>query len=97
VSAQRSVRAWWDPGWHNLDQLLKVGRHDTFAFYRSHFPATPGYDLVFANTVGSDWDHRSATVESIEHARFGYLDEVACDPAWAGNSGWALVVLLSER
>ena len=35
-----------------------------------------GYDLLFANSVGSAWDYRSATVESIEHATFGPLDEV---------------------
>ncbi|GAB3644975.1 hypothetical protein GCM10028833_03200 [Glycomyces tarimensis] len=70
------LRAWWDPGWYALDQPLKVGRHDTFAFYRRGLPARPGYDRVFANNVGSAWDYRSATVVSIEHARFGPLDEV---------------------
>lgn len=71
-----TLRAWWDPGWYNLDQPLKVGRRDTFAFFRSQHVTKPGYDVVIANTMGSDWDYRSATVEAIEHARFGPLDEV---------------------
>jgi hypothetical protein len=148
-----TLRAWWDPRWYNLDQSLRVGRRDTFAFFWSGdltvddprvgfdphperlFLTKPDYDLVFANTVGSAWDYRSATVESIEHAGFGPLDEVdtmsfgqysfrfhngrwvtieaeqglgevnaaspdfpvdVCDPAWAGNSGWALVVMLAD-
>ena len=56
-----TLRAWWDPGWYNLDQPVKVGRHDTFAFVRRYLAAKPGFDLVFATTVGSDWDYRSAT------------------------------------
>jgi hypothetical protein len=130
-----TLRACWDPGWYNLDQPLKVGRRDTLAFVRRYLSAKPEYDLVFANTVGSDWDYRSATVKSIEHARFGPLDEIdttafgqysfrfpdgqwvtieaeqslglvtaaspgfpvdACNPAWAHNSGWALVVMLVD-
>ncbi|MEU5725067.1 hypothetical protein ABZ783_25055 [Micromonospora sp. NPDC047738] len=148
-----ALLAWWDPGWYNLDQSLRVGRRDTFAFFwpgdmavddpRIGFDrhphrlllTKPGYDLVFANSVGRAWDYRSATVESIEHARFGPLDAVdttsfgqytfrlhdgrsvtieaeetpgavnaaspdfpvdVCDPAWAGNSGWALVVVLAD-
>jgi hypothetical protein len=71
-----TLRAWWDPGWYNLDQSLKVGQHDTFAFCWPSTIAKPGYDLVFANSTGIDWDYRSATVESVEHARFGSLDEV---------------------
>jgi hypothetical protein len=89
-----TLRAWWDPGWYNLDQSLKVGRRDTFAFYwgarvsaddprigfdphpERLFLTLPGYDLVFANSVGRAWDYRSAIVESIEHARFGPIDEV---------------------
>jgi hypothetical protein len=128
------MRGLWDPGWYNLDQPLKVGRRDTFAFLRRDRSARAGYDLVFANTVGGGWDYRDATVEAIEHARFGPLDEVEtvrfaeytfrfhdgrwvtveaeesvgrvnaasegfpadeCDPAWAYNSGWALVVTLT--
>jgi len=148
-----TLRAWWDPSWYNLDQSLKVGRRDTFAFFWNAdltlddlrvefdphperlFLTKPGYDLVFANETGMAWDYRSATVESIEHARFGPLDEVdtrsfgqyrfrlgdgrwvtieaeespgevnaaspgfpvdVCGPAWASNSGWALVVVLAE-
>ena len=99
------------------------------------FLTKPGFDLVFANRPGSAWDYRSATVESIEHAAFGRLDEVdtttfgeytfllhdgrwvtieaeqgpggvnaaspdfpiaVCEPAWAQNSGWALVVMLAD-
>jgi hypothetical protein len=71
-----TLHGWWDPGWYNLDQPLKAGRRDTFAFLRAGRGARPGYDLVFANTVGGDWDDYTATVVSIEHAGFGALDEV---------------------
>jgi hypothetical protein len=135
MSTEAMLRAWWDPGWYNLDQSLQAGRRDKLAFFRRELLTQPGYDLVFANTVGSDWEYRSATVESIEHARFGILNEVdttrfgqytfrfrdgqwvniegeegpgrvnaaspdfpvdACNPAWAGNSGWSLAVVLSD-
>ncbi|GAA3738258.1 hypothetical protein GCM10022225_21520 [Plantactinospora mayteni] len=66
--------ALWDPGWYDLDQPLKVGRQDRFAFH--HGIVSPGYDLVFANGLGTNWDYRSATVETIEHPEFGLLDEV---------------------
>ncbi|AVT29979.1 hypothetical protein C6361_11290 [Plantactinospora sp. BC1] len=66
--------ALWEPAWYNLDQSLKVGRQDRFAFY--HGSVLPGYDLVFANDLGTNWDYRSATVELIEHPEFGLLDEV---------------------
>lgn len=131
-----TVRGWWDPGWYNLDQSVKVGQRDTFAFLRAAPP--PGYDVVLANDVGTPgytWDHWSATVESMEHHHFGVVVEVDarpfgqytftfgdgrwvtieaeegpghvndasrdfpvgdCDPAWAGNAGWALTVVFSD-
>jgi hypothetical protein len=76
MSTEVTLRAWWDPGWYNLDQPLQVGRRDSFAFFRRELLTKPGYDLVFANTVGSDWEYRSATVESIHHLRFGALTGV---------------------
>jgi hypothetical protein len=95
AAAERSgnaltLKAWWDPGWYNLDQPLKVGQRDTYAFFLGEgmavegfdphperlYRTKPGYDLVFANTVGSAWDYRSAIVESIEHDAFGPLDAV---------------------
>ena len=76
MSTDGKLRAWWDPGWYNLDQPLKVGRRDTFAFFSRHLPVRSGYDLVFANAVGGDWNYLSATVQAIEHERFGRLDAV---------------------
>ena len=73
TSAMRSAR--WDPGWYNLDQSLKAGHRGLFAFFRPE-GAKPGHDLTFANAVGTDWDYRTATVVSIEHARFGPVEEV---------------------
>ena len=73
------LSAWWDPGWYNLDQPLKAGQRGLFAFFRTA-QAKPGYDLSFANTLGTDWDYRTATVVSIEHARFGPVDEVDTKP-----------------
>ncbi len=129
-----ATTAWWDPGWYNLDQPVKAGQRSLFAFYRPE-RAKPGHDLVFANNVGTDWIYRTATVVSIEHARFGPVDEVDtrpfgqytfrfadggwvtieteealgavdaaspgfpvddCDRAWAGTSGWALTVTLTD-
>ncbi|GIF63304.1 hypothetical protein Ais01nite_13390 [Asanoa ishikariensis] len=40
------------------------------------FRTRPGFDLVFANSVGRAWHYQRATVESIEHATFGPLNEV---------------------
>ncbi|MGX7669595.1 hypothetical protein [Plantactinospora sp. DSM 117369] len=74
MSSDLTLLALWDPGWYNLDQSLKVGRQDRFAF--CHGVVSPGYDLVFANGLGTNWDYRSATVELIEHPEFGLLDEV---------------------
>ncbi|NUT36526.1 MAG: hypothetical protein HOV79_26020 [Hamadaea sp.] len=148
-----TVRAWWSPGWYNLDKPLKAGERDIYGFYRSGDPAghgplpvfdphpekvfrtKPGFDLLFANSTGRAWDYRYVTIETIEHARFGPVDEVDtrsfgqytfrfadgrwvtieaeqgpgnvnaaspdfpvgdCDPAWADEEGWALVVTLSD-
>jgi hypothetical protein len=72
------VRALWDPGWYNLDQSLITGGRDTFVFLPDASEQHPGYDLVFANTVGVDvdWAYREATVSAIEHARWGAVQEV---------------------
>jgi len=74
--AAASRRALWDPGWYNLDQSLKVGQRAELTFLDEDLAADRGYDLVFANTVGGRWHHRWATVEGIEHAWFGAVDEV---------------------
>lgn len=76
-SARVPVRGWWDPYWYNLDQALRVGRRDKFAFARAAPPSD--YDVLLANGVGGpghDWDYWWATVESIEHDRFGAVVEV---------------------
>lgn len=70
------LRAWWDPGWYNLDQSLTLGRRDRFAFVPGKALPDNGFDLVFAGTLGTDWEYRSATVEAIEHARFGPVEAV---------------------
>jgi hypothetical protein len=74
-----TLSAWWNPGWYNTDQSLKVGQRETFWFYGSDL-ARPGYDLHFVNHGGFGWDYREATVESIEHARFGSVHEVDTRP-----------------
>jgi hypothetical protein len=76
-----TVRAWWDPGWYNLDQSLKVGRRATFGFLRAAPPSD--HDVVLANDLGTpgyDWDYWSATVESIDHHRFGAVVELDARP-----------------
>jgi hypothetical protein len=76
-SAQVIVRAWWDPGWYNLDQSLEVGQRATFVFLRAEPP--PDHDVVLANDVGIPGYDRyswSATIESIDHHRFGSVVEV---------------------
>jgi hypothetical protein len=74
MSAETTPLALWDPGWYNLDQSLKVGRRDRFAFGYHLEPTS--YDLIFANDLGTLWNYQRATVEVIEHAEFGLLDEV---------------------
>jgi hypothetical protein len=70
------LRAWWDPGWYNLDQSLKLGERARFAFVPGKALPSSGFDLVFAHTLGGGRELRSATVDDIEHARFGRVEEV---------------------
>lgn len=72
------VRVLWEINWYNLDCSLKVGERAVFSFAEPDVRHRPRYDLQFRYSIEMDPedDYHWATVESIEHPRFGTLDEV---------------------
>jgi hypothetical protein len=74
------IRALWEIQWYNSDRSLKVGERSVFRFRGPDFTLRPDYDLWFeTNEIAEEDavdDFRRATVESIEHPKFGALDEV---------------------
>ncbi|WP_205328202.1 hypothetical protein [Glycomyces sp. YM15] len=70
------VRALWEIIWYNSDWPLKVGERDVFPFLRGDAGRKPGYDLCFGHDLMCDNDYRWATVEAVEHPKFGAIDEV---------------------
>lgn len=71
-----ALTAWWAPNWYNLDASLKVGARATYGFKRAADSPEPGYDLTFSDASLENWDYRTVTVESIEHATFGSVSEI---------------------
>jgi hypothetical protein len=76
----KQLRALWEITWYNTDRSLKVGERSVFRFCGPEVGLRPDYDLWFETNdiCGEDAvdDFRRATVESIEHPKFGALDEV---------------------
>jgi hypothetical protein len=89
-----TVRGWWDPGWYNPDQSLKVGQ--PVSDRGVEVDARPFGQYTF--TFG---DGRWVTIEAEEDP--GHVNDASrgfpvgdCDPAWAGRADWALTVVFSD-